>query len=403
MSWQDHDVKVGSNDDLMGVHGDVLFADPLGIRKGKASPAPTQQKPTPNNGGSRKPDTSKNRNYSLDETVGDGLDLDLNLPKHRGAEIRAGSDRLMEEEEDPGPIRAWLGHMFGFGTQCCSMRDRSKDADQAKKAAEIGRPPAPANKPFPAPREKAEPKVDKPAAVKESRPNQGMEDSNSSIRSRNAPPQKDPFLAASPKEDPKRHPGLDALHSFVQSPVPEQRKASPEVQERLPQSPQVPPARNKELESRPQQDSLVSREGAGLKDMPRKWQWPAWTLNTKQASIEVYVVDEESGESRWCEAEPQFRVVDKEGHDAYLCAEYEWDGEFYVQDFGPHHVRKRGQDATVYQLFSYDSEALGTTDMLKDTSKSVRRNMDDTDPFMTSHQRPRDDTGGGVSSWLDKD
>mmetsp|Transcript_68660 Transcript_68660/g.108915 ORF Transcript_68660/g.108915 Transcript_68660/m.108915 type:complete len:115 (-) Transcript_68660:20-364(-) len=57
-----------------------------------------------------------------------------------------------------------------------------------------------------------------------------------------------------------------------------------------------------------------------------------------------------------------------------------------------------------FSFFSFDPEAVNTTDFMKDTTKSVgRRNMDDTDPFMTSHARPRGDTGGGVSSWLDKD
>merc|ERR550532_3872953 len=85
---------------------------------------------------------------------------------------------------------------------------------------------------------------------------------------------------------------------------------------------------------------------------PKRWEWPPWCLNFKSPCIEVYVVDDETGKGRWVEAEPQSRVVDKAGRDAYLCAEYEWDGEYYVQDFGPQHVRRRGQQTTVFQLFN---------------------------------------------------
>merc|ERR1711963_1153603 len=82
---------------------------------------------------------------------------------------------------------------------------------------------------------------------------------------------------------------------------------------------------------------------------PGRWEWPAWCLNFKSPCIEVYVVDDDTGVGKWVEAEPQSRVVDKAGKDAYLCVEYEWDGEFYVQDFGPQHVRRRGQTITVLQ------------------------------------------------------
>jgi len=93
------------------------------------------------------------------------------------------------------------------------------------------------------------------------------------------------------------------------------------------------------------------RDSGGASGMPKRWEWPPWCLNFKEPCIEVLVEDEDGGESRWVEAEPQSRVVDKVGRDAYLCAEYEWDGELYVQDFGPQHVRRRGQKTTVFELF----------------------------------------------------
>ena len=49
-------------------------------------------------------------------------------------------------------------------------------------------------------------------------------------------------------------------------------------------------------------------------------------------SRQVWVLDEDAGVGRWTSAQPQSRVVDKSGRDAYLCAEYLWDGEYYVQE-----------------------------------------------------------------------
>jgi len=83
-----------------------------------------------------------------------------------------------------------------------------------------------------------------------------------------------------------------------------------------------------------------------------KWEWPAWSLQKKPPVIEVYVTDEETGLGRWVRADPESRVVDKVGNDAYLCAEYDWDGEFYVQDFSPKHVRRAGQKLTVFDMIS---------------------------------------------------
>jgi hypothetical protein len=87
------------------------------------------------------------------------------------------------------------------------------------------------------------------------------------------------------------------------------------------------------------------------------WHWPHWCLSFQEYNpLEVYVSDDETGEAAWVEGEPQSRVVDKEGCDAYLCVEYDWDGESYVQDFEPKHVRKIGSKETVFDLLTKDSE-----------------------------------------------
>merc|ERR1712185_758628 len=99
--------------------------------------------------------------------------------------------------------------------------------------------------------------------------------------------------------------------------------------------------------------SPEAREKTPGKIKPR-WEWPAWALQVKPPDIEVWVLDDDSGEGRWCEAEPQSRVVDNDKRDAYLCCEYQWDDEYYVQDFGPSHVRRRGHVMTVFDVFNYD-------------------------------------------------
>jgi len=312
------------------------------------------------------------------------------LPEHRRFEINRAAEA---PQEDPGPVRAWFGYIFGGGTQCCGNRDRNKDAELAKKASATGRPPTRQQQAFPTPPAKAAPSNE---------PSNGRRDAAEETRERGAPQPRerdDPFAM---NKRPGGGGGLDELHKFINDDPPA-RIQKPAFEEEPPK----PLGSTQLRKEQPLGSADLTREKPPPGHLPRKWQWPAWTLNTKQGSIEVYVTDEDSGESRWCEAEPQFRVVDKEGHDAYLCAEYEWDGEFYVQDFGPHHVRKRGQDMTVFQLFALDPSVVNE-DFMKDTLNTQaggRRTIDDTDPFMTSG-RPRpgnNDSGGGVSSWLERD
>uniref|UniRef100_A0A7S0FXE1 Uncharacterized protein n=1 Tax=Pyrodinium bahamense TaxID=73915 RepID=A0A7S0FXE1_9DINO len=92
-------------------------------------------------------------------------------------------------------------------------------------------------------------------------------------------------------------------------------------------------------------DSVVRVSADGTKN-EANWTWPAWVLN-RSVRIEVHVVDEESGDSRWVEAVPRSRIVDADGHDAWLSARYNWDGELYDQDFHPGQVRKLGSTLSV--------------------------------------------------------
>jgi len=84
--------------------------------------------------------------------------------------------------------------------------------------------------------------------------------------------------------------------------------------------------------------------------LPDNWSWPWWTFQKSPPCIEVYVHDEESGQSKWVLATPEDRVVDKDGHDAFISAEYEWNSADFVQDFGPDQVRRLGEVLTIADL-----------------------------------------------------
>jgi len=415
MSWEDSHGRGqrGGDEDLMNMSGDVLFADPLGIRKEKGrAPQPAASQSGSSRGGAlREPRNApaRGRADSTDD------DLDMNLPEHRRSEINRTALLQEAPAEDPGPLRTWFGYIFGGGTQCCGNRDREKDAALAKKASMTGRPP-PARQAFPEPGSRTT------GAAPSNEPTNGRHRSSEPepvAVPHGAPPPRgdDPFATKHEAPPPRREDPLASSNrsSDPPPPVPQQQQRGQPEEDRLQESEQS----NFQQSSRqpsPPVDSFkaLEREKPPEGHLPRKWQWPQWTLNTKdQGLIEVFVTDEDSNDSRWCQAQPQFRVVDKEGNDAYLCAEYEWDGEYYVQDFGPHHVRKRGQDMTVFELFSLDPSTTNKEDFMKDTmnqtSKS-RGNINDTDPFLTSRpkgnhggQQKASDSGGGVGAWLAQD
>lgn len=125
-------------------------------------------------------------------------------------------------------------------------------------------------------------------------------------------------------------------------------------------------------------------EEAPVNHLPDDWEWPAWCLNHKDPCIEVFVEDSESEEKRWVFSEPTSRVVDDGGKDAFLCAEYEWDGNFYSRDFAPQHVRRRGDTLTVMEILS------------------ARRNDPPSHNGLRGGARlGKKDNGGGVTALLD--
>lgn len=373
MATLDH--RRGSDQDLMGVHGDVLFADPLGVRTPQAA---DKQPGRPGGYNDRMPSARDGRQHAADQ---------------RYLQAKA-------EEEDQGLLQTWFGFLFAPGSNCCSMR--SKDEEAARLAGTSGRPP---QQKFPSPRpdQRGVRETGREAAAAP----QTMGSSRQAFASSRQSPRLDHSQAPASKPDSK----LDETGALESS---RQRSPSPPGDRTLwssqPIRTNVPPLlfedtgdlpgrdlnpketkedasaatpmfgeeREKERLPGVESSAPASAEAARLPpghylpQAPEKWTWPPWSLNSKEPCIEVYVQDDDDGaEPRWCLAEPQFRVVNKDGNDAYLCAEYEWDDEFYVQDFGPQHVRKRGQTQTVADLFS-SKRATSENDLLKDTRKVDR-------------------------------
>lgn len=360
-----------SDKELMGMQGEVLFADPLNVRGGSA-------KAQAGWGAGQKATASKMHN-----------------------------DPWLAPEQKQEQEQNWLTSFFwsvvAGGEQCCAMRSRGGASDAAKKADELGRPPARFPEP---PRDAHQEKADAALAGLQKRnlptgrvPISDSESESDDYRPRQAPQAqawKAPTsggdlkkASASAGRSPAEQRGSplgggygsplndrgngasssSAMPARLEAWNPE--KSSMLLTGSMKQESDVPVFKGPASAPPPAAPAKVPLKAEG----PRRWEWPAFCLNFKQPCIEVYVVDEETNAGRWVRAEPQSRVVDKAGRDAYLCVEYDWDGEDYVQDFGPQHVRKIGQTMTVFQM-------LEKTAGLEETVTMER------------------DGGGGVSSFL---
>jgi len=244
---------------------------------------------------------------------------------------------------------AWLptllGGWFEVRTQCCSKRVKDEDAAARVVLAGHKRPPVPKLPLLPAPGAMFSPKqdmhVEKPE--KSSKDAAATKIENFWRRRKLARTRTFTKVGLDVGTEEKRDEDDDAGEI-----VSEDRPAPNDSSEVLPLT-------EDEIKSLPIQAS--PRPPPGL---PPKWVWPAWSIDQQRPDIEVYVYDEITETGKWCKAEPRRRIMDEKNHDAYLCCEYMWKGEIYIQDFGPHQVRKRGQRLTVFQLF--DKNSNGATD-----------------------------------------
>merc|ERR1712039_747837 len=82
------------------------------------------------------------------------------------------------------------------------------------------------------------------------------------------------------------------------------------------------------------------------------WSWPDWAVQSRSPDIEVLVTDDAAAVSCWVAAVPQCRVVDRDGRDTFLSAQYLWEGEYFDEDFGPEQVRRRGSSVTVAAMLT---------------------------------------------------
>eukprot|EP00933_Yihiella_yeosuensis_P030267 TRINITY_DN23931_c0_g1_i1.p1 TRINITY_DN23931_c0_g1~~TRINITY_DN23931_c0_g1_i1.p1 ORF type:complete len:483 (+),score=123.52 TRINITY_DN23931_c0_g1_i1:119-1567(+) len=318
-----------------------------------------------------------------------------------------------------GAVGQFVWGLVAGGKQCCSMRDRNVDVEAAKVAAAVGRPPEISTKAKPEPafpepggsrqteqkerRSEAPPQPQTPTIAKPQARGQSAEEASAwdklmgrdedpppfreaassaaaaSTASRGRTPpsaESDPFLQGNdldktrqmvrPKTnpDPPAKSKAEANDPFARDNGPPQastpRGVSPAPAPRSVQfgsAPEPAPKSQAPAASSSTASNVASKADGPPAEgpLPKQWSWPPWCLNFKNSSVEVWVEDE--GVGRWVPAQPQSRVVDKAGRDAYLCAEYNWDGEFYVQDFGPAHVRAKGTKTTVYQGFKSASSA----------------------------------------------
>lgn len=393
MAWEDRDDP--ANRDLMGVPGDLLFADPLGVRDasapivGDGSSSPEPDSPDAGRSSIRPPNSAAR------------LPSTLTVPLPSSPSLQGA------EEESWLNIGSMLWSFASGGRQCCSMRDRNRpqDIEAAKRASMTGRPPQQCAEPHEGSRNCADPFSS----------DHWLDSGNDAPSDAQAAPEKEPAprvsmpaavqAAPSPKRGvsaPEDGGGEDELertrpapHKLGQNvpspPVRRQEDSRPSSPASPPTAPVLPPLDMAALRpggsppKPPSSDADAARKAAPASGMPARWGWPQWALNFKSPSIEVYVTDDDAGGGRWVHAEPQSRVVDKVGNDAYLCAEYDWDGEFFVQDFGPKHVRRRGDFMSVFQLF--DKAADTADDPLEQTRVGGRG---------------QGDRGGGLSSFLNE-
>eukprot|EP00747_Dinoflagellata_sp_TGD_P181047 gnl/TRDRNA2_/TRDRNA2_34498_c0_seq1.p1 gnl/TRDRNA2_/TRDRNA2_34498_c0~~gnl/TRDRNA2_/TRDRNA2_34498_c0_seq1.p1 ORF type:complete len:356 (-),score=56.72 gnl/TRDRNA2_/TRDRNA2_34498_c0_seq1:434-1477(-) len=341
----------------MGVHDDVLFADPLGVRTPTAAKIARDRSETPPRRSSQQNRPRVPAQPQMHLLAADD-DVDYTVPPAVEAQEEGWFSWL-------APITSVLG---GVGSQCCSMR-AAADEEARKKASETGRPP---QRRFPQPPDHdsprptpvgAAPKPTKAPVEPPRRPPARDESSDEDFAARR-PPATSPVRPVPRFEVGQRvyRRGVPCIVQQVYSSIDpptylvevRENGSSPrmveceadQLSEVEPSNGRAAPAPSNVFAPEPPAESPPE---ASRKPPEVKWEWPVWALNFKKPCIEVWVDDDE-GSGQWCPAEPQSRVVDKSGNDAYICAEYKWDDDYYVQDFGPQHVRKMGEKKTVFDI-----------------------------------------------------
>jgi len=351
----------------MGVDNKVLFADPLGV-----------------NG-----DNVDKSQLGCTAEFGSAIDIGAAGDSPAAANPRiiapppaGGPPKAVECSDDGGvgvaredgesnsimcTVGGYLWYFITGGRQCCSMRDRTADGEAARRASLTGRPPG-----FPPPgAAAAAPAVTAQDADLANRPSDDDERTpcgtarsrgrggGPTHRGRSATPTGagamflHPNSARGPRafspDDMRRSPSLASSYRALScSAVSSAASIMPPASARSNNGGRKAASRSRA--------PTYAEPSAQQRGRRQAWQWPAWALRYKTPCIEVFVQDEDTGKSCWVEAEPQSSVIDPAGGDAFLAVEYSWDGEYYVQDFGPEHVRQKGSKTTVQELLRREDE-----------------------------------------------
>lgn len=410
------------NRDLMHVSSEDLFGDPLHVRDKQRSAALdaggiTEPGPLRASKGTRDPlayGAARTEDLGFDTRVFDRSrgargyrpELDQEYPSQEyrnghsygnGKEESLWGNATVEWEdamqETFGYVVSSMWSIVAGGRQCCSMRDRGRkeDLEAAKRAALTGRPPK---------REELQARPETPQAAREMREHHRHREpfAHDFDEVEEEPPylhhEADDSLNAAQSLGPVPNSSLPA-DGFRDDPFLTGRKL-PETG--FGRAPALAPPMSSRLgrEEREEREEMQGDPKPPEPAAPSKWEWPPWCLNFKSPNIEVWVLDEDAGIGRWVSAQPQSRVVDKSGRDAYLCAEYLWDDEYYVQDFGPQHVRRKGETKTVLQTLTQDDPELEATKVFK---KNGDESLMDTKVFKDKKGKKE----GGLSAILHED
>eukprot|EP00931_Biecheleriopsis_adriatica_P118587 TRINITY_DN93952_c0_g1_i1.p1 TRINITY_DN93952_c0_g1~~TRINITY_DN93952_c0_g1_i1.p1 ORF type:complete len:277 (+),score=43.23 TRINITY_DN93952_c0_g1_i1:49-879(+) len=243
----------------------------------------------------------------------------------------------LSSEDDSWSAIFW--DIVAGGRNCCSRSRNIGSAEDAKQAALTGRPPA----------RPAKPRGRTGLSWLEE--SDGMQQRHSSTEQRNStqgyaqvPHDFGPTFGNLPAfsgDDPYQQGSVPQGLSSARSSISRATLSRSQADKLWQEAPAAPAASQAAAVG----DSLPQPEA----QLPDEWHWPSWCLNFRCATVEVWVFDDETHAGRWLPAQPQSKVVDHSGRDRYLCAEYKWDQDFYVQDFEPKHVRCRDTKKTALE------------------------------------------------------
>lgn len=398
----------GEDSDLLNVNADVLFADPLGIRAGGKSGSGDQdhsQVRLSETSTKRRPEAEPTRpRRTLAELQPDQADVKAQDHVKHGGYPQKKNDKKPAQKEEPSqekpsvtpvPVEKPLWQVWAdkvWYVLPCSQRDREIPQDVRSGKAE--RPS------FPPPDEDAARKQ----RMKEAEAELAEQDSDDDMAvtlqkasGSNQPPKKSAAQAPAESSKGKYRPEIEELmepevaHSGARSSEAPRKSEMGRLSMNCERGSHKPAHDHK---GRPSLGPPAHRDMRLVKG----WKWPKWAMDKRNPSIEVWVEDEDMLPQRgaWVKGRPQSIVLDDLKNHAFICAEYDWEGEEYVQDFGPEHVRHIGETITVFDTFAKGHDQDDMTGRKVQEHKTLQDHAGD---LIEEGM----DTGGGVTALLMRD